>query len=607
MRARTAFLVLTLVVALGLSGCGGQPAGQPAPPFVTPTSPPATATVVPTLPPATATVAPTPPPATATVAPTPPPATATVAPTLPLPTVAPTASPVATRPVVPTATPAAGQIGAEILFLRNGALVALDSSRGQERILTDAVHSFAATPDGRLIAATRGTDEQVEIWVLERDAPTPRRVTNNALAESGLSWAPDGASLVYTAAPTLPPVLPEWETWSIWCATAEVRRLDLPGGQERTLGKGCEPVFAPDGRRIALVTPPTAPAPGVGFPGAVNTIRIVNRQGENGWDAARAGGAGETDGLVVHAPNWSPDGGQVAYQRFVGYRTLVDVNLTEYTSSYQRRPRPVALGAGWAAPPSYAPDGTRLTVTEYNYSDARGFTGYDVWATSVLRLGGEVVMELPFATVTMFATEIGSQRWTTAAAWAPDSSALAVILPAGWAPGLSANEPQFADNRRGEIWRWRPGSEPEARLATEVDSGSPVLWLPAPAAPVRGAAGVSLAVPGGWTTRAIAADYLIADGPQGESMAARLRAGGPPGAVTALFPELLIPGARLDDPLPLPDGSTLQPVTGVSPSGAPRAGALRLAPDGAVVAVYLTTPERWPLEQAGALALLRAP
>jgi len=596
MRAWTVFSALILVMALALVGCAGQPAAQPATPFATPASPPATATGVPTRPPATATGVPTLPPATATGVPTP-----------PAPTAAPAASPFATAPVVPTTIPEAGGIGAEILFLRNGALVALDSARGQERTLADAVRSFAVTPDGRLIAVTRGTGERVEIWVLERDAPAPRRVTDNALAESGLSWAPDGASLVYAAAPALPPALPEWETWSVWCATAEVRRLDLPGGQERTLGRGCEPVFAPDGRRIAFVTPPTAPAPGLDVPGAVNGIRLVNRQGENGWDAARAGGTGATDGLVVHAPNWSPNGGQVAYQRFLGYRTLVDVNLTEYTSSYQRRPRPVAPGAGWAAPPSYAPDGTRLAVTEYNYSDARGFTGYDVWSTSIVRLGGEVVMELPFATVTMFATEAGSQRWTTAAAWAPDGAALAVILPAGWAPGLSANEPQFADNRRGEIWRWRPGSEPEARLATDVDFGSPVLWLPAPAAPARGAAGVSLAVPGGWTTRAIAADYLIADGPGGQSMAARLRAGGPPGEVTALFPELLAPGARLDDPLPLPDGSTLQPVTGVSPSGAPRAGVLRLAPDGAVVAVYLTTPERWPLEQAGALALLRAP
>ncbi|MGQ9927955.1 MAG: hypothetical protein ACUVS4_13920 [Chloroflexaceae bacterium] len=585
MRACTAFPALILVVALALAGCVVQPASRPATPFVTPIPPPATATGVPTLPPATA----------------------TGVPVLPAPTVGPAASPFPTAPVAPTTLPEAGAIGAEILFLRNGVLVALDSARGQERTLADAVRSFAATPDGRLIAVTRGTGEQVEIWVLERDAVAPRRVTSNALAESGLSWAPDGTSLVYAAAPALPPALPEWETWSAWCASAEVRRLDLPGGQEQTLGRGCEPVFAPDGRRIAFVTPPGAPAPGLDFPGAVNSIRLVNRQGENGWDVARAGGTEATDGLIVHAPNWSPDGRQLAYQRFLGYHTLVDVNLTEYTSSYQRQPRPVASGAGWAAPPSYAPDGTRLAVTEYNYSDARGFTGYDVWSTSALRLGGEVVVELPFAAVTLFATGAGSQRWTTATAWAPDGAELAVILPAGWAPGLSTNEPQFADNRRGEIWRWRPGSEPEVWLATDVDFGSPLLWLAASASLTRVEAGVSLAVPAGWTTHAIAADYLIADGPEGQSMAARLRAGSPPGEVTALFPELLAPGARLEDPLPLPDGSTLQRITGAGPNGAPRAGVLRLAPDGAVVAVYLTTPERWPLEQAGALALLRAP
>lgn len=577
MHIRIGFTLLALVVALALAGCAGQSAGQSATP-----SPAMTQTPLP---------------ATATSAPTPPP---------PSPSPAATASSAPTVPVVPTAAPETGQIGEEILFLRDSALVALDSARGGERILTDRVRSFSATPDGRLIAVTRETGDGVEIWVLQRDGAGLRQATKNALAESGLNWAPDGTALVYAAAPTPAPALPEWETWSVWCATAEVRRLDLPTGEEQTLGQGCEPAFAPDGRRIAFATPPTAPAPGFDFPGAVNSIQIVNRQGANGWEAARAGGSGETDGLVVYAPSWSPDGEQVAYQRFVGYHTLVDVNLTETTSSYRRQPRPVAVGAGWAAPPRYAPDGTRLAVTEDNYSDARGFTGYDVWSTSALRLGGERVMELPFATVTLFAAEAGSQRWATAAAWAPDGELLAVILPAGWSPGLNASEPQFEDNRRGEIWRWRPGSEPETRLATDVEFGSPLLWLPALPAPAQGEAGVSLAVPPGWTTRSIAADYLIADGPRGENLAARLRAGGPPGEVTALFPELLAPGASPGDRLALPDGSTLQFISGADPGGAPRAGALRLSPDGAVATIYLTTPERWPLEQAIALGLLAA-
>ena len=601
MRAWTTFPVMMLLAAFALSGCAGQPTSQAPTPLSTATltPPPATATGAPTSPPATATGAPTSPPATATGVPTP-------SPLAPSPTAAPTASPVATATVVPTVPPVAGSIGAEILFLRGGALVALDSARGQEQVLADAVRSVAATPDGRLIALTRGVGDRVEIWVLERNTLALRQVTSNALAESGPGWAPDGTSLVYTAAPTLPPALSEWETWSAWCATAEVRRLDLPGGVERTLGQGCEPVFAPDGRRIAFVTPPTEPAPGFDIPTAVNSIRLVNRQGENGWDVVRAGGAGETDGLVVYAPSWSPDGGQVAYQRFVGYRALVDVNLTEATSSYQRRSRPLTLGAGWEAPPRYAPDGTRLAVSGYNYSDARGFTGYDVWSTRALRLGIETVMELPFGTMTMDASEIGSQTWATAAAWAPDGAALALILPEGWSPGLSAYQPRFPDNRRGEIWRWRPGSEPERRLATGVDFGSPLLWLPAPPEIRRSDAGFALAVPPGWTTRIVAADYLIADGPQGAAIAARLRAGGPPGEVTALFPELLAPGARPGDTLRLGDGSTLQPVTGAAPNGAPRAGALHLAADGATAALYLTTPERWPLEQALALALLGA-
>jgi hypothetical protein len=55
---------------------------------------------------------------------------------------------------------------------------------------------------------------------------------------------------------------------------------------------------------------------------------------------------------------------------------------------------------------------------------------------------------------------------------------LAVQLPPGWNPGLSQDQPTNADGQPGEIWRWRPGSQPEELLVKNVDYASPLAWLP---------------------------------------------------------------------------------------------------------------------------------
>lgn len=457
---------LLLAVVLALAACAQRPAtvapttpASPIPAAVSPTSAPAPTSA----PPAAAPSAPVPGPTSA------PPATATSAPTS-APTVAPSQTP-------------APALAEEILFLRGGDLVALAVDTGGERVLATEVRDFAATSDGRLLALVRGADLAAELWALRRATGELWQLTSNDRVESGPSWAPDGQSLVYTAAPTVPTAPPTWESWSRWCSEAEVRILDLgPAAApalERPLGAGCDPAFGPDGRRIVFAAAPTGSPEALSFPGAQNTIRMVNRQGENGWDVAQADGSTPEQGQLVYGPAWAPDGGQIAYQRFLGYQALVDINLTEVGSSFQRNGAPVGLGAGWMLPPLYAPDGRRLAVVEHNFSDARGFEGYDIWRLTVLQLGEMEEVVLPSATLQLGAVEVARLPRATTAAWAPDGAALVVLLPTGWRPGLSDQEPLFPAPGPGELWLWRPGGDPEARLAGSVDSGSPVLWLPA--------------------------------------------------------------------------------------------------------------------------------
>jgi hypothetical protein len=363
--------------------------------------------------------------------------------------------------------------------------VALDVSTGGVATLVEGVTGFAATADGGMLGLTRGSGAAGEIWALRRASGELWQLTSNDRAESTLSWAPDGSSLVYSSAPAAQAFPPDWQSWSAWCVSAEVRLIDMPAtmaplaaGAERALGAGCEPAFGPDGKRIVFTTAPTAEATGLDFTGANNTVRMVNRQGANGWSVAIAGD-GTARGELVYGPAWSPDAGQVGYQRFVGYQALVDINLTEAGSSYQRNGAPISVGAGWLLPPRYAPRGALVAVTEHNFSDARGYSGYDIWQTSLLRLGQPSQVTMPEGELTMAATEVERLRWATGAAWAPDGAALAVALPAGWQPGLNHSEPLFPGTAPGELWRWRPGAEPDQKLADGVDFGSPLLWLPA--------------------------------------------------------------------------------------------------------------------------------
>ncbi len=478
-RRPSSVMLLFLIQMLLLSACGAAPGAGPTavPPSAAPTSAPLPTAASLAVPPTTVLTA-----APATLAPP------TAAPTNVPPTAVPTELPptaVAPTAVPPTAAPVIGG-DAELLFLRDGALIALNPTTSIERTLADTVSNFAATPDGRRIALVRGAGNAAELWVIERNGNGLQQLTSNNRAETGPSWAPDGLALVYTSADQARSL--DWAGWSAWCATAEVRVIELSAGLEQTLGAGCEPAFAPDGRRIAFATAPTQQPPGLAFLGSTNAIRMVNREGANGWNYALGGPDSTPMGsYLVYGPAWSPNAEQLAYQRFVGYQALVDINLTELGVAFRGPGAAIGIGAGWLLSPRFAPDGRTVAVVEHNFGDPRGFSGYDIWSTRLLGLGTSETVTLPAADLTLEATVVAELPRSTAAAWAPDGNTLAVILPAGWQPGRSGQEPAFPNEGPGELWRWTPGNEPDVQLATRVDFGSPLLWLPA-TPPLRAAA-----------------------------------------------------------------------------------------------------------------------
>jgi hypothetical protein len=461
-----------MLAALLLAACGGGVPAQP--PTAAPTAAVLTLAAPPTGSPA-ATGAPAP-----TAAPEP---TSAPAPTAaPEPTAAPTQAAEPTSAAAP---------GAELLFLRRGALVAFDLGTRAERTLADHVLDFAAAPDGRSVALVRDLGKSapeggIDLWLVGRDGGGLRQLTHDSSSriEATPAWAPDGAALAYASSQASDAYAHTWEQWSAWCGPSEVHVLDLAGGADRGFGPGCDPAIAPDGKRIAYATPPSARQEGsTDVRNAANAIRLINRQGQNGWSFATAAGTPDAPaakkGLLVYAPAFSPDGQQLAYQRFLGYQALVDLAMTEIGGSFEGKGQPLSDGAGWLLPARFAPDGKSAAIVENNYGDARGFGGYDNWSVSVVRLAGRHQIALPEGELPAVGEVAGQLPRAQAAAWAPDGTALAVLLPPGWKPGLPPSEPVGADERPGEIWRWVPGADPAEKLVADVDFASQVQWLAA--------------------------------------------------------------------------------------------------------------------------------
>jgi|GEM_PF-453639 len=595
-------LPFVLLMALLLVGCTTPPTSVP-----TVTAPPSTA--VP--PPTSAPVQPTavPPPTSAPEQPTsvPPQPTAALPPTsVP---VQPSAAPTATQP---TAT-----FGEEVLFLRKGALLAFDLATKQQRQVAEGVQSFAATTDGEVIALVRGAGAQAELWTVRRDGSGLTQLTHNDRAEATPSWSPDGLSLVFASAAINAPYVREWAGWSHWCAASTVELLNLPDNSTMELGAGCDPAFSPDGLRIAFAAPPTTVEPD--FPDNpplnINSIRLVNRKGLNGWDFAKAAGIDAPaphTGRVVYAPAWSSDAKQLVYHRFLGYQALVDINLTEIGGSLAGNGKLLEQGAGWLLPAQFTPDSRTLAISENNAGDARGFGGYDNWSVTLLTLAGSHTVTLPAGSFPAVGQVLDQLPRGQAAVWSPDGTALAVELPPGWTSTLPPDQPVGVDEQPGEVWRWHSGGPPDELLFNEIDFASPLAWLPAAPRVATSDLGYQLVYPAGWQLApptefeertAVAPDTL------------RLISAAPshvedPMTATAaqMFGFFVAEGGKDDAPVVWPDGSVYRSFSGTDTQGRAITGMTRVvgAPgDGQqIIVLYITTPERWPLERPLAQALL---
>lgn len=558
--------LLCLLVLVGCTGVGPTPPTQSSVPNVPPTValPLPLPTVVPTLPPTSTPLASTPTP----IPPTPLPQPVVLAPTYP----------------------------AEILFVRDGSLVAFDPLSNNERVLANDVLDVAIDPTGRHLAVASNQT----ISLIDRSSGAAQTLVSGRIAY-GLSWAPDGLTLAYAAAPQ-PPTLPfDWMQWSNWCATATVYLIDLPTLNELTIGSGCDPVFASDGLRLAFATSPSVQPSLLNFLGQTNAIRLVNRAGANAWNLATADGS-TGSGYLVYRPVWSPDASVVAYQRFLGYQALVDLNLTMITDSSGGNETPTLLEAGWLCPPAFSPDGQYVAVVGYNFSDARGFSGYDVWSFALIELAGQRSEASPSGNLTLFGELLTKLPRIISAAWSPNGDKLVVLAPANWNPTDNPNDPLYSVTTPGELWLLSPGGQPQQKVNSNVDYASPLIWA---------YEGLVTAQMGSAMIRYPASWQLSPVTNNGELVATG--SGRLIGRRTVANPALLngstwmqtvsdwVSVTQANQPYQMPDGSYLVTFTGQAADGSSISGAARF--DTTTIIISYAPASAWPNERAFGIGL----
>jgi TolB protein len=213
---------------------------------------------------------------------------------------------------------------------------------GQRRLVNSAdpcgsEQGHAWSPDGRKIAFTAWSDQEVDVYVINADGSGRQRLTSDPEWEGDLTWSPDGQAIAFgrhVPATRYSDIyvmnvdgserrrlvrntvvvdisLPSHLAWSprgdkIAFVTArdgdsEIYVMNADGSEQRKLTRNTVrdfyPVWSPDGRRIAFERN--------------GQVWLMNADGSGQRRLTR-------NGARNFAPAWSPGGRRIAFERRVG-------------------------------------------------------------------------------------------------------------------------------------------------------------------------------------------------------------------------------------------------------------------------------------------------
>jgi Tol biopolymer transport system component len=269
-------------------------------------------------------------------------------------------------------------------------IFSLSARGGQPRNLSASTandHDAAPSPDGRLIAFSRGSD----IWLMNADGSGQR-----LLAQGGSrpTWSPNGRTIAFNGGgpgDCPPEAFRCGHTVAVWTV-----RVD-GSGLRRHDAASRNPSWSPSGRRIVYES-------GIDPYGDAHGIRVARADGTSARWVARAGSQ----------PTWSPSGRLIAYSGKRG------IEVVRPDGTGRRR-----LGAGgWSA--SWAPRGNRLA---YACGRPKGSPGTETtFALCVIDAAGQSRRTVAQG-ITVSSSPAG-RDWVDAA-WSPRGLRLAYVRPEG--------------------------------------------------------------------------------------------------------------------------------------------------------------------------------